>query len=65
MAEAGPNGSHASPKGLRHGFGIAAVSVGIPLNLVRKWPGHAQLATTAIYADAAGEEEKGIASRKC
>jgi integrase len=56
-------GPHASPKGLRHGFGVAAVSAGIPLNMVQKWLGHAQLSTTAIYADAVGEEEKGIASR--
>ena len=43
-------------QGLRHGFGVAAVSAGIPLNLVQKWLGHAQLTTTAIYADAVGEE---------
>ncbi len=56
-------GPHVSPKGLRHGFGVAAVSAGIPLNLVQKWLGHAQLSTTAIYADAVGAEEKNIASR--
>ena len=56
-------GPHASPKGLRHGFGVAAVSAGIPLNMVQKWLGHAQLTTTAIYADAVGAEEKDIASR--
>ena len=42
---------------------IAAVSAGIPLNLVQKWLGHAQLTTTAIYADATGAEEKDIARR--
>ncbi len=56
-------GPHVSPKGLRHGFGVAAVSAGIPLNMVQKWLGHAQLSTTAIYADAVGTEEKNIASR--
>jgi integrase/recombinase XerD len=56
-------GPHASPRGLRHGFGVAAVSPGIPLNLVQKWLGHAQLTTTAIYADAVGVEEKDIARR--
>jgi integrase/recombinase XerD len=56
-------GPHASPKGLRHGFGVAAVSAGIPLNLVQKWLGHAQLSTTAIYADAVGAEEKDVATR--
>ncbi len=61
MAEANVQGPHATPKGLRHGFGVAAVSAGIPLNLVQKWLGHAQLSTTAIYADATGEEEHDIA----
>jgi hypothetical protein len=41
-------GAHAAPKGLRHGFGVAAVSAGIPLNLVQKWLGRAQLSTTAL-----------------
>ena len=63
MVSCGLDGPHASPKGLRHGFGVAAVSAGIPLNLVQKWLGHAQLTTTAIYADAVGEEEQSIAAR--
>jgi integrase/recombinase XerD len=58
-----PDGPHASPKGLRHGFGVTAVSKGIALNMVQKWLGHAQLTTTAIYANAVGEEEQSIASR--
>jgi integrase/recombinase XerD len=57
------DGPHASPKGLRHGFGVAAVSKGISLNMVQKWLGHSALTTTAIYADAVGEEEQSIASR--
>jgi integrase/recombinase XerD len=56
-------GPHATPKGFRHGFGVAAVQVGIPLNLVQRWLGHAQLSTTAIYADALGAEERSIAER--
>ena len=36
---------HATPKGLRHGFGIKAVVSNVPLNLVQKWLGHAQLST--------------------
>jgi integrase len=63
MVTADLDGPQASPKGLRHGFGVAAVSAGVPLNLVQKWLGHAQLTTTAIYADAAGAEEKDIARR--
>lgn len=63
MRRAGLEGPQTTPKGLRHGFGVQAVSVGIPLNLVQKWLGHAQLSTTAIYADAVGAEEKQIAAR--
>jgi integrase len=63
MEVAGIAGPQASPKGLRHGFGVACIEKGIPLNLVQRWLGHAQLATTAIYADAVGEEERGIAAR--
>ena len=64
IAAAGiPDGPHACPKGLRHGFGVHAVSRGIALNMVQKWLGHAQLSTTAIYANAVGEEEQNIAAR--
>jgi integrase/recombinase XerD len=64
IAAAGiPDGPHACPKGLRHGFGVQAVSKGIGLNMVQKWLGHAQLTTTAIYANAVGEEEQSIAAR--
>jgi site-specific recombinase XerD len=62
-AAAIPEGPHACPKGLRHGFGVHAVSRDIALNMVQKWLGHAQLTTTAIYADAVGAEEKNIARR--
>jgi integrase/recombinase XerD len=58
-----PDGPRASPKGLRHGFGVTAVSKGIALNMVQKWLGHSQLTITAIYANAVGEEEQNIASR--
>jgi integrase/recombinase XerD len=63
MQAAGLEGVPASPKGLRHGFGVAAATAGIPLNLVQKWLGHAQLSTTAVYANAVGAEEKEIARR--
>jgi integrase/recombinase XerD len=63
MRQAGIDGPHATPKGLRHGFGVACIEKGIPLNLVQRWLGHAQLSTTAIYANAVGEEERGIAAR--
>lgn len=57
------SGTHACPKGLRHGFGIAALQADVPINLVQRWLGHARLETTAIYANAIGEEERAIASR--
>ena len=63
MQAAGLDGVPALPKGLRHGLGVAAVTAGIPLNLVQKWLGHAQLSTTAVYADAVGAEEKDIVQR--
>ena len=64
MIEAGiPDAPHRSPKGLRHGFGINATVNGVPLHMVQKWMGHAQLSTTAIYADAVGKEEQHIAAR--
>jgi integrase/recombinase XerD len=63
MEAAGITGPHATPKGLRHAFGIKGVSSHVPLNMVQKWLGHADLATTAIYADAVGAEAKEIAQR--
>jgi len=63
MEEAGIVGSHATPKGLRHAFGVAAVQKQIPLNLFQKWLGHSRLETTAIYADAVGAEERSIAKK--
>ncbi|MCH2094426.1 MAG: hypothetical protein MK160_04835 [Rhodobacteraceae bacterium] len=64
MIEAGlPDAPHRSPKGLCHGFGINATVNGIPLHMLQKWMGHAQLTATAIYADAVGKEEQDIATR--
>ena len=63
MQRAGIEGLCASPKGLRHGFGVCAIQAGVPLNLVQRWLGHARLSTTAIYADACGPEERDIARR--
>jgi integrase/recombinase XerD len=58
-----PEGPHRCPKGLRHGYAIHALSKGVPLNMVSKWMGHAKLETTAIYANAVGEEQQSIAAR--
>jgi integrase len=64
MRQAGiPKGPHMTPKGLRHGFGIHAIQSGVPLNFVQRWLGHARMETTAIYLQAVGSEERGIAAR--
>lgn len=64
MADAGTEGGpHASPKGLRHGFGLHAIRSGVPINLVQRWLGHASINTTAIYLQAMGREEREIAAR--
>jgi len=63
MQEAGFSGSYASPKGLRHGFAVRAVQSNVPLNMVQRWLGHADIKTTAIYTSATGPEERELASR--
>jgi len=57
------DGPHKCPKGLHHGFGVHAISKGVPLNMLSKWMGHASLEVTAIYANALGEEQRSIAAR--
>ena len=56
-------GPQACPKGLRHGFGIAAVTVGVPLPTIAAVLGHADTATTAIYTTAEGVEARGVVKR--
>lgn len=62
MTAARLTGPQCTPKGLRHGFAVTALQAGIPINLVKRWLGHARLSTTEIYADAIGAEEQAIAS---
>lgn len=63
MMAANLNGCHAMPKGLRHCFGVTAIQSQVPLNLIQRWLGHADMRTTAIYTSAMGPEERAIASR--
>lgn len=63
MQLAALEGVYACPKGLRHGFGMRAALERVPANLIQKWLGHASPETTRIYLDAAGDEERVIASR--
>ena len=60
---AGIEGPQACPKGLRHGFGIAAVTVGVPLPTIAAVLGHADIATTAIYTTAVGVEARGFLAK--
>jgi integrase/recombinase XerD len=57
------DGPHKCPKGLRHGYGVHAISKNIPLNMLSKWMGHASLAVTAIHTNPLGEEQRNIAAR--
>jgi len=63
MLEAGIVGRPACPRGLRHGFGVGTLQASVPLNLVQRWMGHAHISTTAIYADAMGDDEAAFAAR--
>lgn len=61
MAMAEIKGPHACPKGLRHGFCIAHAQAKTNPRLIQRWAGHASLATTMIYLDAQGQEERNAA----
>lgn len=63
MQDAGILGAVQVPKALRHGFAIEAIQRSVPLNIVQRWMGHARMETTAIYANAIGEEERRLAKR--
>ncbi len=63
MNEADIGGAQATAKGLRHSYGVFAIQKGIPLNILQKWLGHADIKTTAIYAEAVGAEKKELAAR--
>ena len=63
MEQAGIEGPMACCRGLRHGFGIRATSRSVPANIVQRWMGHASLATTSVYLDAVGAEERAFAKR--
>lgn len=63
MTECGIAGAHATPKGLRHGFGILNAVQGVPMGLTQRWLGHSRMETTAIYQFAMGDEERSFAKR--
>ena len=63
MQAAGIEGIHATPKGLRHAFGIAAAEKNITLAVIARWMGHSSVETTMIYLEALGQEERRFARR--
>ena len=63
MATAGIAGPQACPRGLRHSWGVAAVSAGIPLTTIATVLGHADVKTTAVYTNAIGAEARELVSR--
>lgn len=63
MARAGIADPLTKPKALRHAFAVDAGQNGVQLNIVQRWLGHARIETTAIYANAIGEEERELAAR--
>ncbi|MCG8449898.1 MAG: site-specific integrase, partial [Pirellulales bacterium] len=63
MDAADISGPPASPKGLRHTFGVTAFQASVPPHLVQRWLGHASPRTTAIYGDVTGPEERQFARR--
>ena len=58
MEAADISGSHATPKGLRHGFGVRMAMQTRNPRLVQKLLGHSNLETTAIYMDLVGDEAR-------
>ena len=63
MHSAGVQGPQACPRGLRHSFGVAAVTAGVPLPTIAAVLGHADIAPTAIYTTAIGAEQRELVAR--
>jgi integrase len=63
MENAGIHGIRATPRGLRHAFGVGALGAGVPLNIVQRLLGHSSIKTTTIYTEACGPDEQAIVAR--
>lgn len=63
MQRAGITGIKASAKGLRHAFGVLAAMRKVPETRIKTWLGHESLATTEIYIDVVGAEDRALAAR--
>jgi integrase len=62
MQAADVTGVRASPRGLRHAFGVATLPH-VPPNIRQKWLGHARAETTNIYSAVCGPDEIEFAQR--
>ena len=63
MENAGIYGVRATPRGLRHAFGVGTLAAGVPLNTVQRLLGHSSIKTTTIYTEACGPDEQAIVAR--
>ena len=63
LAAGAISGPQATPKGLRHKFGIAGITHGLPETMVQELMGHAKLSSTAIYVRAVGAEKRALVRR--
>jgi integrase/recombinase XerD len=63
MGSVGIYGVRASPRGLRHAFGVGTLQAGVPITTLQKWLGHARLSSTAVYTAASGPEDIALAAR--
>lgn len=63
MGEAGIEGVHACPKGLRHSFAIRHQLLKTPETMTANWLGHADTSMMAVYGRAVGLEAREIASK--
>jgi integrase/recombinase XerD len=63
MSKAGISGPRATPRGLRHSFGVHCILNGIPELRLQDWMGHTSLSTTSIYAKAIGAEDRYLIKR--
>ncbi|WP_309387273.1 tyrosine-type recombinase/integrase [Cerasicoccus frondis] len=63
MKAAGIEGIHATPKGLRHSYGLACAMENLPIGEAKELMGHADVKTTLIYQQAFGAEKRAFAKR--
>ena len=63
MKAAGIAGPQACPKGLRHGYAVAAITAGVPESTIADVLGHANTTTTSIYTRTIGREARELVAR--